>query len=176
MSNYKDSYIEQFTMDLRKALDVKTPIEPKDIVRLLGGKIKMLEPDNDKEAKIEKSGDSFEIYIGDKTPSNREKFSIAHEIGHLFLHMGYLIDKDKWEKVGNYKDSVMYRYGYSVEEKEANQFAGALLMPIDEFFAVAESCLDNDSYTLKPIADHFKVSVDAVRMRGRYLGLFSWDS
>lgn len=176
MSNYNVNYIEQFASDLLRTLDLKVPVNPKKIVELLGGKIVTSPLGDDKEAKITKSGDSFEIYIKKDTPQKREKFSIAHELGHLFLHMGFIIDDDKWNQVGDYIDSVMYRFGYSVEEKEANQFAGALLMPRDEFFTVSEKHRIDDSYPLLPIATHFKVSVDAVRMRGRYLGLFSWDS
>jgi Zn-dependent peptidase ImmA (M78 family) len=26
----------------------------------------------------------------------RRNFSVAHELGHLFLHMGYIVSPEKW--------------------------------------------------------------------------------
>jgi Zn-dependent peptidase ImmA (M78 family) len=60
------------------------------------------------------------IYLDIKDPPKRKLFSIAHELGHIFL---------------NHKHAtVLYRVtrddeNYSPEESEANSFAAHLLMP-----------------------------------------------
>lgn len=172
--------IEQFTAILRNYFQVPIPVDPSIIVTKLGGKVEDKDIEEDREARLLKtSATSFTIEIKIGTSHNRRKFSIAHELGHLFLHWGFLTDigREKWNHVNVNEESAMYRYGYSKEEKEANDFAGSLLMPKYEFIRVAEQNYDetNNVYKLKPISDHFKVSIDAVRIRGRYLQLFSWE-
>ena len=105
----------------------------------------------------------------------RRRFSIAHELGHLFLHLGYLIDDDLWESVDSYIDSVRHRMGYNEEEFEAHEFAGSLLMPADEFRFVANQFFADGLYPLEKIAEHFDVSSKAVKVRGCWLGVFSWE-
>ena len=62
---------------------------------------------------------------------NRLRFSIAHELGHLFLH------RDKFEDAGistagNSLDWLNEHNGRKYElEKDANEFAGRLLVPIE---------------------------------------------
>lgn len=59
------------------------------------------------------------ICVNYKRPLGRQNFTLAHEIGHWFLHKGRSISDD---------DSVL---GYSSDsvEQEANVFAGELLYP-----------------------------------------------
>lgn len=62
---------------------------------------------------------------------NRLRFSIAHELGHLFLHREYFLAADirttdhmlDWL---NEHDGRKYDY-----EREANEFAGRLLVPVN---------------------------------------------
>lgn len=59
------------------------------------------------------------IVINSKEPSYRRRFSIAHEIGHWFLH------------AQQHNGKIVFRTRKSSDriEAEANAFAGALLMP-----------------------------------------------
>lgn len=125
------------------------------------------------DANVKKIGDdSFEIRVAPMS-GTRRRFSIAHELGHLFLHMGFLVDEDRWGSCTDY--DVYNRSGISTEEEhEANEFAGALLMPEEEFRRVAENHRDGSTYDTGGIAEAFGVSLDAARTRGRWLGLFSW--
>lgn len=75
---------------------------------------------------IRKQDDGFIIYISPFQSTERRKFTIAHELGHLFLHMGYRINSDLWNKQ---MDATYYRAGDSLLEYQANEFAAALLMP-----------------------------------------------
>jgi Zn-dependent peptidase ImmA (M78 family) len=86
-----------------------------------------------------------------------------------------LINKEKWEAAGTYRDSVYYRYGYSLEESEANEFAAAFLMPRAEFIEVTQNNLLDGVYQIEKIAEHFDVSLESAVYRGRWLRLFSWE-
>jgi len=174
MQQARRDQISRLAETVRATCDLTTPVDVELAVRRLRGEIDRVD-DAEIEAKIEKRGDGFRITLANDVHENRRRFSVAHELGHLFLHMGYLIDKDRWSQVGTYVDSVYYRYGFNIEEYEANEFAGAFLMPRAEFVQVANRHRSGDTYQIGPIAEHFKVSADAAKIRGRWLGLFSWD-
>jgi Zn-dependent peptidase ImmA (M78 family) len=127
------------------------------------------------EASVRKKGDSFVIEAAVAASDERERFSIAHELGHLFLHMGYLVDPATWNRIDKYRDSPMYRQGHSDEEYEANEFAAAFLMPEAEFRRVAEANRVGSAYNTLEIAKAFEVSVPAAQNRGKWLGMFAWS-
>jgi Zn-dependent peptidase ImmA (M78 family) len=69
---------------------------------------------------------SFPIILVDKKHhENRQRFSIAHELGHYFLHSmnGVHMDKQTFFR------SQLSSSGTDTKEKEANRFAAELLMP-----------------------------------------------
>ncbi|MGN8160079.1 ImmA/IrrE family metallo-endopeptidase [Salinisphaera sp. SWV1] len=169
--------INSLATHLRAELNLSTPVDLKEAVEKLGGEIESFDErfGGNAEAYVRKRGESFAIAI--KTPhEKRERFSIAHELGHLFLHLGYLVDDELWESAAQgYIDSVHHRMGYGEEEFEAHEFAGAFLMPASEFREVAEKNRNGRKYDLTKIAGHFDVSNMAAKTRGRWLRLFSWD-
>ncbi|MGE4558232.1 MAG: ImmA/IrrE family metallo-endopeptidase [Desulfovibrionaceae bacterium] len=174
MNDAKREKINKLASIVRDACNLEIPIDLDRAVCCLQGKIKR-ENNADFEAKVEKVDDGFVISVAAEASGKRERFSIAHELGHLFLHMGYMIDEDKWRNTSDYHDSVYYRFGHSIEEYEAHEFAAALLMPRDEFIEIAKKNLNGDAYSVAPIAEYFDVTVSAAKTRGRWLGLFSWD-
>jgi Zn-dependent peptidase ImmA (M78 family) len=176
MHQIKREAINKLANSLIDVLELTTyPIPVENIPKMIGGELKRVEYiGNNLEAMIRKVDDSFEIIITNDKPVYRQRFSIAHELGHLFLHMGYLINDELWNQVGDYKDSVYYRSGHSLEEYEANEFAGALLMPENKFKEVAKKYLVNGFYNIEEIANYFNVSKEAALVRGKWLGLFSW--
>jgi Zn-dependent peptidase ImmA (M78 family) len=166
--------IELLAESVRRACGSEVPVDVEGAVTRLGGCLRTV-PVADHEAKIEKRDSAFLITLTEDRIATRQRFSIAHELGHLFLHMGYAIDEAKWQEADSYSDSVYYRYGYTEEEYEANEFAGALLMPRAEFERVAGQYRVASGYSINPIADHFLVSREAAIIRGRWLGLFAWE-
>jgi Zn-dependent peptidase ImmA (M78 family) len=174
MNRIKRRQINTLAEKIRKACELSLPVDVDEAIARLGGVLERVD-DFEYEAKIEKYDEGFKITIVDTANEQRERFSVAHEVGHLFLHMGYLIDNEKWASVGTYRDSVYYRYGHSLEENEANEFAAAFLMPKEEFISVAQEYLNDGTYQISAIAKHFNVSNDAAANRGRWLGIFSWD-
>ena len=179
MEYRKRQIINGIAYKIRDILKLETPVDLNELVTLLKGEIEYddIEGNEARIQKIEGGSYNFSITLSHETKKQRDRFTIAHELGHLFLHMGYLIDKEKWGKIGTYKDSAYYRYGYSEAEYEANEFARAILMPEVEFIKIANDnkSKDGKTYELHTIAEHFNVSVDVVKVRGRWLGLFEWE-
>ncbi len=157
---------------VRRGASVTTPVDVSHLVELLGGSI-AVDPTLEAEAKIERLDEGFRILLNDEG-GKRRQFTLAHELGHLFLHMGYLRDDRLWESSGAFVDSVYYRQGFGLQEYEANEFAAALLMPAEEFAAVAARYRNSQGFDLRAISAEFGVSTEAALTRGKWLGLFSW--
>jgi Zn-dependent peptidase ImmA (M78 family) len=167
--------IDELADRIRDALELNSfPIDVEQAVTRLRGELRSV-PETEHEAKIKKSGNGFVVELAPTSSDERRRFNVAHELGHLFLHMGYKINPAKWDSVNEYLDSPLYRFGYSEEEYEAHEFAGAFLMPATEFKRVAFNHKSGTTYNVVPIAEHFDVSVPAARTRGRWLSVFSWD-
>jgi len=176
MTKERREAIYSFAEKIRKLLQLKTPVDLYEVtMRSLGGKIAEERLDRDISGKIEKLGDSFKITLNSGHPENRKNFTLAHELGHLFLHMGYITNPEKWDNITEYVDSPYYRVGYSEEEYEANQFAGALLMPKDEYREFVATNKKNGVIHISKISEWFNVSDDAALTRGKWLGVFRWD-
>ena len=96
-------------------------------------------------------------------PPVRQRFSVAHEIGHFILHQkqGQLFI-DKTYKV--YLRDQLSSSGENIQEVQANQFAAALLMP-EELVRqeVAEIGFDlGDETAFDILAEKFQVSRQAM--------------
>ena len=107
---------------------------------------------------IIKEGDKYVIYVNDKHPKNRQRFTIAHEIAH------YILNK---EKIGdNLTDNAMYRSKLSnVFERQANILASEILMPVNFVMQFIE-----ENKSVSEMAILFKVSEEAMRIRLRQGG------
>jgi len=103
---------------------------------------------------------------------NRQRFTIAHELGHYHLHRDVLSDAVHVDKSFPVlmRDTVSAT-GWDRREIEANQFAAALLMPktlIES--AIGGKPLDiDDDRPLEEIAKKFRVSKQALEFRIRKL-------
>ena len=102
----------------------------------------------------------------------RQRFTIAHEIGHFVLHrslIGNGIDDDKMyrseAKVGNYANTDIK----SVHERQANAFAAKLLMPRELLEMEIDAAAGRVS--LSDLYKKFQVSPSAMRWRLKNLGL-----
>jgi Zn-dependent peptidase ImmA (M78 family) len=91
----------------------------------------------------------------------RQRFTIAHEIGHLALH-AFAEGKKFRDTSKTYSLS-----NFDAEEAEANRFAAELLMPEE---AVKQVILDNKDQDPKSLAKVFAVSEVAMRYRLKNLG------
>lgn len=166
--------IDSFADLIRIQLEIEEPIiNIEDIVTKLGGRI--VETDNYNElvdGAIEKCGEnSFVIRVSSAQTESRRRFTIAHELGHLFLHMGYLTNKQLWDKISTTK---FFRTGRSELESQANEFAAALLMPRDMFINEINNVAIGNTVNMAQVASTFGVSLSAAINRGKFLGCLKW--
>lgn len=103
--------------------------------------------------------DDFKIILPAHTPPNRDRFTLAHELGHYVLH--YLWTDRQGERL------MALRRGSDRIEWEANWFAAAFLMPEGEFRDQFEQTHGDFS----ALAQYFCVSEQAARIRAKGLGL-----
>lgn len=117
---------------------------------------------------LRKIDGAFEILVNRHQPLTRQRFSIAHELGHYVLH-GETIDRFVDTEVNLYRtgpldDSRPKRR----EEIQANLFAAAILMPRSLLKSAVEVTED-----LHDLARLFGVSHDAMAIRLGQLNLGS---
>jgi hypothetical protein len=105
----------------------------------------------------------FQINVSEDDNPRRQRFTVAHELGHYFLHrhlIGTGIGDDK-----AYRSTGVGRYHNTAigprEETEANQFASNLLMPDH----LIEMLRRMGKTTPQQMADELQVSLPAMRVR-----------
>ena len=140
------------------------PVPVKQVAAQLGIKIELADLGEDCSAVLVRNGDRAVIGVNKDHPPNRQRFSIAHEIAHFWLHDGdtYI---DKGYRV-HFRD-LESGSGTKQEEMEANAFAAALLMPAkwvrDAFRQQPFELTGDDSLEL--LAKQFSVSTEAMTYR-----------
>lgn len=95
----------------------------------------------------------------DKANAFRSRFDLAHEIGHLILHKNLAPPQD--------------REAYNLMERQAHQFAGALLLPAQSFANEVRLPVNLDS--LLTLKQRWGASVAAMLMRLHALKILNSD-
>lgn len=115
------------------------------------------------------------IAVNERHHPNRQRFTIAHELGHYMLHSGGSVFIDS-SPVFFRREDVSSR-GVNPEEIQANQFAAELLMPEQEIRELVREPIDAfDDIALRRLAAYFDVSIQAVTIRLVNLRLItSWE-
>lgn len=100
----------------------------------------------------------------------RQRFTIAHELGHAVLHGREGLHLDQGFKL-RFRDTTS-SLAVDPEEMDANSFAAELLMPAEEVVdLLSDSGLDvNDDQAVRTLARHFGVSQQAMTYRVVNLG------
>ena len=160
MSKTNDK-LEELTSNILLDNDMyKIPIDVISIAK--SNDIKVFEASLDKKIsgaiRYNKATDKFEILINKNDAKVRQRFTIAHEIGHFFLHKEMLKDDE-------IHVDILYRMT-NEQEKEVDYFAGALLM---NKTLLEKAYKDGNSIT--QLAELFDVSVSAMTVRLDILGL-----
>lgn len=100
------------------------------------------------------------IKVNRHDPKTRQRFTIAHELAHFFLHRDLLNN--------GIVDDVLYRSSHSTYiEQQANSLAADILMPInllEELFAQCDSEKETGK-KIEFIAKELNVSVIALKIR-----------
>lgn len=173
MNNDTRKFINSLSEDIIELYNIPIPIyDIEAVVNDIGGKINNRNMnENDSDGFIIKEGNTFVISIDPLQDEKRNRFTIAHELGHLFLHMGYKINDQLWAEQD---ESPYYRNGSSEKEYQANEFAAALLMPKDKYKEVMDKYSNGSKVSTSKIAEYFHVSIDAASNRGKFLGYLQW--
>lgn len=106
---------------------------------------------------VKRPGEDPEIYVNGHDSVNRQRFTVAHELGHYVKHIA--AGEDDWEHI-DYRDALTSK-GTDPDEIFANQFAASLLMPRAEIVRLK----DQHGYGTATLAYEFGVSEDAMNFR-----------
>ncbi len=167
--------IEQETNKIIKKFDLRIPVDVEGLSQDLNIEIKKAD---DKDISVSgllyrKDGVAY-MAINSAETTERQRFTIAHEIGHFVLHTTKDIFVEYRQKT--YEKNVVR----TNKEIEANHFAACLLMPRSEIEKEVKNLnkLDcevspNDIHVL---ANKYQVSDEAMTFRLLNLNLFSKNS
>ena len=155
---------------LSRAELTEWPVDLEAVAAVLGVEVEFVDFEDDLSGVLLREGDDDAIIaVNLQHHPNRRRFTLAHEIGHLVLHGGTYVDRGTSVK---FRDS---RSGSGTirDEREANRFAAALLMPGSWVKrAVEHTKLDPATDAgLQELADSFGVSSLAMSYRLANLGL-----
>lgn len=111
---------------------------------------------------LEKRSTGWIAGVNTYQSEQRQRFTLAHELGHFCLH-NHLIS-------GSHKEKIFFRSAVTDHmEKEANEFASDLLIPK---VALLEQIRSGNN-KLSNLASYFNVSLDAMRYKAFRLKLIS---
>lgn len=129
------------------------PLDVEGLATSIGLKISLENLPNDISGYLKKKDGYWVLGVNSLHHPNRRRFTIAHELGHYFLH----------RHLGNFEDKAIFRreQQYNPREYEANEFAARLLMPEDDFLLIKQK-YGNDTSS---IAKEFGVSELATQFR-----------
>jgi len=170
MDNDVKKMINNIAQEILTVFKIEIPIKDIDrAVEVLGGSIQIDTRLN--KSGVMKKGSAFTIVLPFFSDERHRRFAVAQQLGHLFLHMGYIVNSDRWKQQF---DNILFDIDdlcCGIEKVyQANEFAGAFLMPDDKYKQVMdENSLGNRVNTVK-IAEYFDVSISAASLRGQSLG------
>lgn len=164
--NATKAAVDDFAERIARQCDFEPGGDIQDVVERLGGQIHYQDlPDwrNTNSGSLEVHGPKdFDIYVSSFTSPLRDRFTIAHELGHYFLH----------SRQGDVAPMRVERFvsdGNSVSNRvewEANWFAAGFLMPKAEFRQA-----HSEFSSFEHLSSYFLVSVQAAEFRAKNLGL-----
>jgi Zn-dependent peptidase ImmA (M78 family) len=169
----------QATELLRRTGCMQVPVPVEVVARSIGLEVEPASLGDDVSGVLVLTDGRGTIGYNEAQAPVRQRFSIAHEIGHYILHQdqGQLfIDKNYTVFLRDQRSAI----GQDVQEIQANQFAAALLMPaelirqeiVDIGFDLGDDEDDDgDEITLAKLATKFGVSSQAMSFRLANLNL-----
>ncbi len=154
------------------------PVSLTNILRKLKIDLKLISKNDYFSGSIQKlDDDSYEIIVNKEHTIERQRFTVAHEIGHFLLHKDD-IDERAEHIVQDFSDTYVLRSvgrksSNSLDAKkelEANEFAARLLMPKNKVMEQLKQLTQfNHEYTLEDysrlLSTYFIVSKEAMKIR-----------
>jgi Zn-dependent peptidase ImmA (M78 family) len=145
-------------MSLLKMAKVKeAPVNVHEIAKLLGFTIIETEFPNSYSGEIFIEGNVKSIGVNKNHTKNRQRFTVAHELGH------YLNGHQYFDEEGKMLEDTEFDFNNPLhkQEKEANLFASELLIPKE--FLVKD--LEKLGLDIKKLTEKYQVSEQAMWIR-----------
>lgn len=143
------------------------PFKIVEFINELGIKVIAAEMPSYVSGAIRKEEDKYVIYINDSHSITRQRFTLAHELGHFFNDKNYLESNEIIDPLKQSQHKILLRIDtlpidpvMKEMDIKANQFAADILMPEEKFIEVW-----NKKTTPEEVAKFFKVSVEATKIR-----------
>jgi Zn-dependent peptidase ImmA (M78 family) len=163
---------------LRTANALSAPVDMERVSASVGAKVKYAPLEAQVSGLLLIKGDEKHVMINSAHPTTRQRFTWAHEIGHLRLHDAIdrlFIDEHLrvYQRAGTASASLYEQSGSLTkphEEQEANLFASALLMPRALLERAALERDLTDEWEVAALASAFCVSEQAMSIRLQQLG------
>lgn len=162
---------------LRKCKVSTAPVNILKVAHALGARVAFEPFGEELSGMLVRKDDQVIIGVNSRHPQTRQRFTIAHELGHWQLgHEGELfLDKTlRSRSVSIKKRDPRAAQGTDRDEIQANAFAAAILMPESLLIAAVEKRLrggDEVDRLVGELASEFEVSVQAMEHRLTNLGM-----
>jgi Zn-dependent peptidase ImmA (M78 family) len=142
------------------------PVNVERVARRLGAQVRYGPLEGDLSGMVTIQQGVCVIGINSLHPIQRQRFTLAHELGHFCLHREDLENEIHLDR-GSLRRDWLSSQGVEVREIEANAFAAELLMPtrILERMLAGRAIDFEDEEAIEPLARKFKVSTAAMRFR-----------
>lgn len=159
---------------LRRFAITAPPVPVEKIAELLGIAVVRTSTRGNESGFALRENNRMIIGVNAATNARRQRFTIAHELGHLLLHPGkpLIVDPSVRMNLRNEVSSL----GTDFEEIQANAFAAELLMPRSLVLqGVPQVASATTSYekAVAALSQDFDVSKDAMSFRLINLGVVS---
>ncbi len=150
------------------------PVPVEEIARNLGGRVSFENFGPDVSGILYREGTKVVIAVNATHAKTRQRFTIAHEVGHLSLHPGRPMFVDRSVRID--RRDANASLGVDPDEIEANSFAAALLMPENMILATVthrstQRVSAGSEGIIRWLANRFDVSIQAMEYRLANLGL-----
>lgn len=139
------------------------PVKLGKLANELGVSIKVSSMNTGVSGQIMRENGDYLIRVNRHEARERQRFTIAHELAHYFLHRS-VIDSSP----DGIKDNVLYRSGAPERiEYEANRLAADIVMPLHLVEKVLQEEFDGvvTEATIESLAARFQVSKAAMEIR-----------
>lgn len=154
------------------------PVDPHAVARRLGVLVQMEVADDDISGALYRQDEGVVIGINVAHHPKRQRFTIAHELGHFVLHDAPVFVDRTYASNRPAKGAPAFLRnkvsGQAVDpvEIEANRFAASLLMPLDFLLSdLKEREVPVPALVVEELAERYGVSAQAMSYRLSNIGV-----
>ena len=140
----------------------EAPVKVEDIAARFGVVVSEEQFPEDVSGALHRGPDRTVIAVNKTHHEHRRRFTIAHELGHYFLHRDAPAYYDPKNQVGSHFRARVTGAEWDPKEVEANRFAAELLMPRK---LVRDRVVASTELDAAKLAEEFNVSPEAMTYR-----------